>query len=162
MSSKKTKKKDVNINIYCIFILVVALFICGLSYILVNISGKPKNNYMEDNIVIDNDINKSIVNPSFDKSIYGTYIVKNDKKSSLSLLDGGKYILVINKCDGYLTLEGTFEIRDKKIILNNSEYVSDIKNLNNNEELSFIIIDTNTIRLEEELACLYQNTLFER
>lgn len=96
------------------------------------------------------------------KDITGTYIVKNDKKSLLVIKDNGQYELNINVCEGYLKIVGNYEVADKKLrLLNDTDY-ENYENIYKNREFSFTILDDNTIRLDEDLVCLFQNTLFER
>ena len=92
--------------------------------------------------------------------LYGIYLVKSDKNTKLSLNDDGTYQLVINVCDNYLSLNGTYEIRDTKLKLYNSNY--DYDDLDGNTELTFEIVDRDTIKSEESLICTPQETLFEK
>ena len=103
---------------------------------------------------------KEIVEIPKKKNLLGTYIVKNDKNSKLTFNDDGTYVLTINVCEKYLDITGTYEIRDSKIKLYNSEYSYD--DLNNNEELTFTIIDEKTLKSDESLVCTPQETLFEK
>lgn len=94
------------------------------------------------------------------QELLGTYIVKNDKNTKLTLKNDGTYSLTINVCEKYLLLSGTYELRDSKITLkNSSNYHED---LSGNEELSFTIIDNKTIMSDESLVCTTQETLFEK
>lgn len=92
--------------------------------------------------------------------LLGTYTVKKDKRAQLTLNDDGTYFLSINVCDSYLFISGTYELRNSKLILKNTneEYDDLIKN----EELSFTIIDSNSITSDESLVCTTQETLFEK
>ena len=92
--------------------------------------------------------------------LLGTYTVKKDKHVQLTLNDDGTYYLSINVCDSYLFLSGTYELRNSKLILKNTneEYDDLIKN----EELSFTIVDSNNITSDESLVCTTQETLFEK
>ena len=94
--------------------------------------------------------------------ISGSYEVKKDKGSKLQLNDDGTYNFNLNICDGYLELSGVYEIRDKKLYLINRVSYEDYENLKENEEFHFSIIDDNTIKLEEDLECLFRETLFEK
>ena len=94
------------------------------------------------------------------KDLLGTYIVKNDRNTKLTLNDDGTYSLTINVCEKYLLLTGTYELRDLKLKLHNSSSYHD--DLVGNEELSFTIIDSNTIMSDESLVCTTQETLFEK
>lgn len=64
--------------------------------------------------------------------LIGTFAVKSDKRSIISLNDDGTYNLTINVCNDYLTLSGTYELRDSKLILKNN--INDYDDLNNNKE----------------------------
>ena len=94
------------------------------------------------------------------QDLLGTYIVKNDKHVKLTLDDYGYYSLSINVCDSYLLLSGTYELRNSKLILKNSNNQYD--DLIRNEELSFTIKDSNSIISDESLVCTTQETLFEK
>lgn len=94
------------------------------------------------------------------KDLIGTYTVKSDRNAKLVLKNNGTYSLVINVCEKYLKLTGTYELKDSKLSLhNNSNYHQDLAQ---NEELSFTIIDENTIMSNESLVCTTQETLFEK
>ncbi len=108
----------------------------------------------------DNVIVKESVSIPKKKDLLGTYIVKNDKNTKLTLKNDGTYSLTINVCKKYLLLTGTYDLRDSKLTLKNkSKYHED---LNGNEELSFTIIDEKTIKSDESLVCTSQETLFEK
>lgn len=108
----------------------------------------------------DNVIVEDAVSIPKKQELLGTYIVKNDKNTKLTLKNDGTYSLTINVCEKYLLLTGTYELRDSKITLNNnSNYHED---LSGNEELSFTIIDNKTIMSDESLVCTTQETLFEK
>lgn len=92
--------------------------------------------------------------------LIGTYTVKSDKKSFISLNNDGTYNLTINVCNDYLTISGTYELRDSKLILKNN--INDYDDLNNNKELNFTIIGSNKIKSDENLVCIPQETLFEK
>ena len=94
------------------------------------------------------------------QDLLGTYTVKNDKHVKLTLDDYGYYSLSINVCDSYLLLSGTYELRNSKLILKNSNNQYD--DLIRNEELSFTIKDSNSIISDESLVCTTQETLFEK
>ena len=92
--------------------------------------------------------------------LLGTYSVKKDKNTKLTLKNDGTYSLTINVCEKYLLLTGTYDLRDSKLILhNNSNYHEDLKG---NEELAFTIVDENNITSDESLVCTTQKTLFEK
>jgi len=113
---------------------------------------------------VEEDINKVVDKniPTEKINIIGTYNVKDDKKSKLIIKEEGKYELSINVCEKYLNLFGTYEIADKKLKLLNHENNFGYYTIDGNTELSFTVIDENTIRLDEDLECLFQNTVFER
>jgi len=107
-----------------------------------------------------NGINKS---PVIEKiNVIGTYKVKKDKNSKLIIKEDGEYELSINLCSGYLVINGKYEQIDNNLRLINDMNYDEYENLKNNKEISLTIIDENTIRLEEELECLRQKTLFEK
>lgn len=92
--------------------------------------------------------------------LLGTYVAKNDKNTKLILKNDGTYSLTIDVCEDYLLLTGKYELRDSNLKLhNNSKYHED---LDGNEELSFTILDENTIISNERLVCTTQETLFEK
>ena len=84
----------------------------------------------------------------------GEYTVKDDKKSKLIIKDNGEYIFFINACNSYLEVSGKYILADSAFI----GYTT----LEGNTEFSFTVIDDDMIRLDEDLECLYQNTLFEK
>ena len=92
--------------------------------------------------------------------LLGTYTVKKDKHVSLNLYDNGTYSLSINVCDNYLLLSGTYELRNSKLVLKNTN--KDYYDLIENEELTFTIVDSNNIISDESLVCTTQETLFEK
>ena len=92
--------------------------------------------------------------------LLGTFIVKNDKNTKLTLKNDGTYSLYINVCEKYLHLTGKYELTDTKLKLKNS--ASSYEDLEANEELSFTIVDRNTIKSDESLVCTVQETLFEK
>lgn len=94
------------------------------------------------------------------QDLLGTYTVKNDKHVQLTLNDNGTYSLSINVCNDYLLLSGTYELRNTKLVLNNSN--EDYDDLIKNEELTFTIVDSNNITSDESLICTMQETLFEK
>lgn len=92
----------------------------------------------------------------------GEYVVKNDKMSRLIIKDNGEYTFFINVCDSYLEVSGKYVLADKKLKLVNDTSFIGYPTLEENEEFSFTVIDDDMIRLDEDLECLYQNTLFEK
>lgn len=110
---------------------------------------------VEDEIIITEAIKAPTKN-----DLLGTYLVKKDKNTKLTLKNDGTYSLTINVCEKYLLLTGTYDLRDSKLILhNNSTYHED---LIGNEELTFTIVDENNITSDESLVCTTQKTLFEK
>ncbi len=117
------------------------------------------------NLANDDDVN--LINNSIDRSgvvedVTGSYEVKNDKNSKLLLNDDGTYSFNLNICEGYLELKGVYEVRDRNLYLINRTSYEEYTNLYDNEEFHFTILDDNSIRLEEDLVCLYRETLFEK
>ena len=96
------------------------------------------------------------------EDVSGSYEVKKDKNSKLELIEDGTYSLNLNICGGYLELQGVFEIRDKHLYLLNKVKYEDFEDLKDNEEIKFTIVDENTIKLEEDLECVFRETLFEK
>ncbi len=118
-------------------------------------------NISSDDINLRNDVRDVDRNLTVDE-LNGVYSVKGDKNSKLLLNENGTYSLNINICEGYLELQGVYEIRDKNLYLINRTSYEDYPNLNNNEEFHFTILDDNTVKLEEDLVCLFRETLFEK
>jgi hypothetical protein len=96
------------------------------------------------------------------EEVSGSYEVKKDKNTKLQLNEDGTYNFNLNICGGYLELQGVFEIRDKKLYLINRVKYEEYENLNDNEEFHFTIVDENTLKLEEDLQCVFRETLFEK
>ena len=94
------------------------------------------------------------------QDLLGTFTVKDDKHVKLTLEDSGSYYLAINVCDNYLLLSGSYELRDSKLILKNTD--GSYSDLLGNEELSFTILDNHSITSDESLVCTTQETLFEK
>ncbi len=103
---------------------------------------------------------QSLANIPKKQDLLGTYTVKDDKHVKLILNDNGTYNLAINVCNDYLTLSGSYELRDSKLILKNTNELYD--DLIGNEELSFTIKDDKSIISDESLICTVQETLFEK
>ena len=92
--------------------------------------------------------------------LLGTYIVKSDKNSKLTLKNDGTYELIISVCEKHITLTGKYELTNTKLKLKNTaNFYEDLKD---NEELSFTIVDENIIKSDESLMCTSQVTLFEK
>jgi hypothetical protein len=111
--------------------------------------------YIDDDYTI-----QSLANIPKKQDLLGTYTVKDDKHVKLILNDNGTYYLAINVCNDYLTLSGSYELRDSKLILKNTNELYD--DLIGNEELSFTIKDDKSIISDESLICTVQETLFEK
>ena len=161
------KKKEKYYSVSKIFIIVVMLFLCFDSYIILNFIQKDNHSKKGSDMPVEsnNSVNKVLensINEVKKITYYGKYIIKSDKNSFLVLNEDGSYFLNVNRCDGYIALEGSFYVRDKKLILDNKNYISDIDNLNNNSEIALTIEKENTIKLDEDIACLYQGVLFEK
>ncbi len=103
---------------------------------------------------------QALVNIPKKKDLLGTFRVKNDKHASLTLEDNGTYSLYINVCNDYLLLSGSYELRDSKLILKNTN--ESYNDLVGNSELSFTIVDNHTITSDESLVCTTQKALFEK
>ena len=131
------------------------LILIVLVFFLVNLSG-------EGNINLRNNTSLGIARNLKTTDVTGVYTVKKDKNSRVLLNDDGTYSLNLNVCDGYLELNGQYEVRDKNIYLINRNNYEDYPSLTNNEELHFEIVDEKTIELEEDLVCLFGETLFEK
>ena len=96
------------------------------------------------------------------EDVSGSYEVKKDKNSKLVLIEDGTYSLNLNICGGYLELQGVYEIRDKHLYLLNKVKYEDFEDLKDNEEIKFTLVDENTIKLEEDLECVFRETVFEK
>ena len=92
--------------------------------------------------------------------LLGTYIVKSDKNSKLTLKNDGTYELIISVCEKHITLTGKYELTNTKLKLKNT--ANSYEDLKDNEELSFTIVDENIIKSDESLMCTSQGTLFEK
>lgn len=92
--------------------------------------------------------------------LLGTYTVKSDKNSKLTLNNDGTYVLIIDVCEKHITLNGRYELTNTKLKLKNT--ANSYEDLKGNEELSFTILDENLIKSDESLVCTVQGTLFEK
>ena len=135
------------------WVLAIAILFTGVYYFYTQEEKEIPNNN-------DEPINK--LPPSNELEIFGTYIVKDDKTSKLIIKENGEYDLTVNLCNGYLNILGTYEKAGNKLRLINKNNYNDYPSLEGNTEFSLTIIDENTIRLDEDLVCLFQNTLFEK
>jgi len=119
-------------------------------------------NISSDDVQLRNNIDRDVDRSVSLNDVTGTFTVKDDKNSKLLLNDDGTYSLNINICEGYLELQGVYELRDKNIYLINRTSYEEFPNLYENEEFHFTVLDDNTVKLEEDLVCLFRDTLFEK
>jgi len=119
-------------------------------------------NISSDDIHLTNNIDNGYVRNVVADDVTGSYSVKDDSNSKLLLNEDGTYSLNLNICSGYLELKGVYELRDKNIYLINRTSYEDYENLRENEEFHFLVVDDNTIKLDENLECELQGTLFEK
>ncbi len=96
-----------------------------------------------------------------DTKLHGDYRVKDDMNTYLKLRDDFTYELSISSCEGHIKLEGTYEIFSDNLKLINTNSFSEYDTLNENEELSFTIINNKSLKLDEDLICVFSETLFE-
>lgn len=151
-------KKVESISFKVARVIVILFIISGLYFV---ISGNVKNKeVVDENSINKNNINKN--NKTEKININGTFIVKDDKNSKLIINDNGEYELFINSCQGYLKVTGKYSIIENKLRLINKEEYKEYPTINENKEFSLTIIDEETIKLDEELLCLFQGTLFEK
>ena len=119
-------------------------------------------NISNDDVQLRNTLDNGVVrNLSFNE-MYGTYRVKGDQNTVLVISEDGTYSLNLDICSGHLELKGVYELRDKNLYLINRTSYEEFENLNNNSEFHFTINDDDTIRLEEDLECVFRGTLFEK
>lgn len=137
-------------GVFAVLVLVLGLY---LFYTSEEDLDNNKNLYNEN-------INRNNQSKSFD--IIGEFVVKDDKNSKLIIKDNGEYELNINLCNGYLTTTGKYELVENKLRLLNEKVYNEYPSLKDNYEFSLSVVDDNTLRLEEDLVCLFQKTLFER
>ena len=139
-------------------ILAIILILIGVYFAVTENKEQKTANKKPSNINIDKNTGTEKIN------ILGDYVVKDDKNSKLIIKENGEYELHINLCHGYLETRGTYEKSNEKLRLHNSDINAneEYPGLYQNTEFSFTIIDENTIRLDEDLVCLFQNTLFEK
>ncbi len=119
-------------------------------------------NISSDDVQLRNNIDRDVDRSISLNDVTGTFTVKDDKNSKLLLNEDGTYSLNINICEGYLELQGVYELRDKNIYLVNRTCYEEYPNLYENEEFHFTVLDDNTVKLEEDLVCLFRDTLFEK
>ena len=140
------------------WLILIITFLSMTALLIIPESSSKNTSNNEENSIIDN-INK---NNTTKENIIGNYKVQEDKKSILNINEDGTYEIHINVCEGYLEVSGEYEIIDKKLKLLNESKFEKYPSLYENYEFSFTIIDDDTLRLDEDLVCLFQNTLFER
>ena len=119
-------------------------------------------NISSDDVQLRNNIDRDVDRSISLNDVTGIFTVKDDKNSKLLLNEDGTYSLNINICEGYLELQGVYELRDKNIYLINRTSYEEFPNLYENEEFHFTVLDDNTVKLEEDLVCLFRDTLFEK
>lgn len=100
-------------------------------------------------------------NKSSKNQIKGLYKISIDKNSYL-YLSAGNYELSINVCNGYVKVDGKYEVINNKLNLINTYQNEEYNTLKDNNEFSFVIVNNDTIMLNENSECLGQGTLFER
>ncbi len=147
----KKKKNGKSIHFLILLTLLFSIFVISFTNEL--------EDFAEASII---DINRYKKDEMKSCNIFGIYKVSKDKKSYLNLNDKGEYELSVNVCNGYLKLKGHYERVNNKLKLINTSNNKEYNTLKDNSEISFIIIDDNTIMLNEDLECLIQGTLFER
>ncbi len=94
-------------------------------------------------------------------TVTGKYVADADKSSYLYLDEEGTYLLNLNVCNGYLELDGIYELRNDKLVLINKNKFPDYENLTDNDEIHFSKIDDVFI-LNEDLVCIPQDTSFKK
>ena len=119
-------------------------------------------NISSDDVQLRNNIDRDVDRSISLNDVTGTFTVKDDKNSKLLLNEDGTYSLNINICEGYLELQGVYELRDKNLYLINRTSYEEYPNLYENEEFHFTVLDDETVKLEEDLVCLFRETLFEK
>ena len=119
-------------------------------------------NISSDDVQLRNNIDRDMDRNISLNDVTGTFTVKDDKNSKLLLNEDGTYSLNINICEGYLELQGVYELRDKNLYLINRTSYEEFPNLYENEEFHFTVLDDETVKLEEDLVCLFRDTLFEK
>lgn len=137
-------------------VVVLSVFLLFVANNRVAIGIDPAtNNEKENNDALDRNLPVKV-------NTLGEYTVKDDRKSRLIIKDNGEYIFFINACNSYLEVSGKYTLADKKLKLINDSAFIGYTTLEGNTEFSFTVIDDDMIRLDEDLECLYQNTLFEK
>lgn len=135
---------------------LLSIFLLSVFYILFT---DELEGFVEASIV---GVNYHEENSPVKKQIKGLYKVSIDKNSYLSLSDEDNYELSINVCNGYVKIEGKYEMVNNKLKLINTSQNEEYNTLKDNSEFSFIVVNNDTIMLNENLECLVQGTLFER
>ena len=119
-------------------------------------------NISNDDVQLKNTMDSGVVRSLSTDEIYGVYNVKGDQNTKLVINEDGTYSLNLDICSGHLELKGVYELRDKNLYLINRTSYEEFENLNNNSEFHFIVNDDDTIKLEEDLECVFRGTLFEK
>ena len=119
-------------------------------------------NISNDDVQLKNTMDNGVVRSISTNEIYGVYNVKGDQNTKLVINEDGTYSLNLDICSGHLELKGVYELRDKKLYLINRTSYEEFENLNNNSEFHFTVNDDDTIKLEEDLECVFRGTLFEK
>ena len=119
-------------------------------------------NISNDDVQLKNSLDNGVTRSISQDDIYGTYNVKGDQNTRLVISEDGTYSLNLDICSGHLELKGVYEIRDKNLYLINRTSYEEYENLYENTEFHFTINDDDTIRLEENLECVFSGTLFEK
>ena len=95
------------------------------------------------------------------ESATGKYVSVTDKAAYLYLDEEGTYLLNVNVCNGYLELDGIYELRNDKLVLINKNKYPDYENLKDNDEINLSKID-DVFVLNEDLVCTPQDTSFKK
>ncbi len=119
-------------------------------------------NISNDDVQLKNTMDNGVVRSISTNEIYGVYNVKGDQNTKLVINEDGTYSLNLDICSGHLELKGVYELRDKNLYLINRTSYEEFENLNNNSEFHFTVNDDDTIKLEEDLECVFRGTLFEK
>ena len=119
-------------------------------------------NISNDDVQLKNSLDNGVTRSLSSDDIYGTYNVKGDQNTRLVINEDGTYSLNLDICSGHLELKGVYELRDKNLYLINRTSYEEYENLSDNTEFHFTVNDDDTIRLEENLECVFSGTLFEK
>jgi hypothetical protein len=119
-------------------------------------------NINNDDVQLKNSLDNGVTRSISSNDIYGTYNVKGDQNTRLVINEDGSYSFNLDICSGHLELKGVYELRDKNLYLINRTSYEEYENLNNNTEFHFTVNDDDTLKLEENLECVFSGTLFEK